>query len=485
MLNRIFAVFLLLNAFGLTVITNAQTCDDFETGDDYYLHGEELYADGFLTDAIEAYNCALEFNPADLYAFNSRGLSYFYLDEYELALADFEAIIALDDTASYAWNNRALVHYYYGELDLALEGFTQAIDLGDDDLIPLDNRALTYYYQGEYFLAEADLYRALEIDPTYKDAYLSLAWVYEGMNFGEQHGMFAEWIRLNTTDTREVNLSGSVEDEVYDMAEGAVYRLNFSGSAGQAIRVSARANDSVDVDPLLVLLDGEGMAIASDDDSGVNLDAVISGFALPEDGDYTLLLSYAGSGETGEITVSADLGEEGGIAVANSFATFNLFVNELATVYTTAGDRLNVRSGPGLAFEVIAQLEAGTLVTLIEGPKKEDGYAWWRIRDDAGNDGWSVERVDDEQTLQLALLVGEDAIVTTGGDKLNVRAGAGSSNELVFQLDDGARVTLLDAPEVAGGFRWWHIQAEDGQEGWTIDRFEGDRMLIPAKEVDS
>jgi len=483
-LKRVFVMFLMLNMLWVTFIVDAQACDEFETATDFAESARVLLDEGFIADAIEAFTCAIELAPDDLDILNERGLVYYETEQYDDAFADFEQILARDDSLYYAWNNRANIYHYRGEIDLALADYTKSIDLYDLDPIPYANRANVYYQQGEYFLAESDLYRALDIDPTYKSAYLSLAWVYTGMNVGnEEHGMFAEWIRLNTTDTEERTLSGSIESEVFDMAEGLLYRLTFTGIAGQTIRISARANSSQDVDPLLVLLDDSGLPIASDDDSGVNLDAVISGFVLPSDGDYTLLLSYADFGSTGEITLSVDLGEAGGIDITNSFATFNLFVDELATVFTTAGDRLNVRSGPGLEFEILTKLDAGTLVTLIEGPKKVDGYAWWRIRDDAGNEGWAVERVDEEQTLQLALLVGEDAIVTTGGDKLNVRTGAGSNNDLAFQLDDGARVTLLDTPEVVGGFQWWHIRTEDGQEGWTIDRFDGDRMLIPAKEI--
>ena len=484
MLKHIFVVLLMLNMLWVSWIIEAQDCNEFTTANDFVLSAEDQLDKGFINEAIGAYSCALDLAPDDLDILNARGIAYYDSEQYEDALTDFEQILSLDSSYSYAWNNRANIYFYRGNLDLALAGYTESINLDDSDPIVWNNRASVYYQQGDYFSAEADLYQVLNIDPTYKEAYLSLGSVLAAMNFGEQHGMYAEWIRLNTIETIDRALTGSIESEVFDMAEGLLYKFTFNGSAGQIIRVSARANSSQDVDPLLVLLIGEGMAIASDDDSGVNLDAVISGFTLREDEKYTLLLSYAGAGETGEITLSIDLGEEGGIDIANSFASFNLIVNELATVFTTAGDRLNLRSGPGLEFEILSKLDAGMLVTLIEGPKKVGAYAWWLIRDEAGNEGWAVERVDEEQTLQMALIVGEDAIVTTGGDKLNVRTGAGSGNDLAFQLDEGARVTLLDAPEVVNGFQWWHIRTEDGQEGWTIDRFEGDRMLIPAKEVE-
>ena len=46
------------------------------------------------------------------------------------------------------------------------------------------------------------------------------------------------------------------------------------------------------------------------------------------------------------------------------------------------------------------------------------------------------------------------------------------------------RVTLLEAPVIADGFRWWKIRTTDAQEGFTIDRFGGERMLTPAREFE-
>lgn len=490
MLKRWVMLLMMVMSATISVVVHAQTCDEFDSASDYADHGDELTEAGSLEGAIAAYTCAIELNPESLHYLNSRGIAYNDAGEFDKAIADYEQILEIDPTYSYAWNNRANIYFDRGDTDLALEGYTKSIEYhpdGDDEnfSISYQNRASVYYEQGDYAKAETDLLKAIEYNPDDKSSYLSLAWVYTLLNdAGGQHLQFYNWIQLNATDTSDISLTGSIQDEVYEMSQGKLYRMMFTGTAGQIINISARANPDQDADPLLVLLDPNGIPIASDDDSGVNLDAVISHLELPTDGQYTILLNHAGGGATGDVLVSVDIGDIDGVAVANSFATFNLFVGELAEVFTTGGDRLNLRSGPGLDFEIVTKLEAGTLVNMLEGPRKAEGYAWWRVRDDDGNEGWAVERVEEEQTLQLALLIGEDAIVTTGGDKLNVRTGAGTGNELAFQLDDGVRVTLVEAPQTVDGFQWWHIRTEDGQEGWTIDRFDGDRMLIPAKEVE-
>ena len=485
MLKRLIIVL----SVGLMVVPSvivAQACDSYTTAIEAYSAGVDAYDAGVLTESIEATTCAIELEPTNADYWYWRGWYANQIGDRVSALADYTEVIELDPQHQYAWNSRGIIYYYRGEFDLALADYTEAIEHSPDPSVEYFNRSLIHYERGDYQVAIDDLQTALGINAEDEDIYLMLAITYTRLNDeGQQHVYFGEWINLITTETFEETLTGSVDGEVYAMVEGRVYRLAFDGTEGQVVSVSAKADASSDVDPLIVILDADGNAINSDDDSGVNLDAVISNFALPEDGTYTLLVSHAGGGSTGDVTLTVDLGAEGGVEITERFATFELFGGEMAEVYTTGGDRLNARSGPGLDFEVVTQFEAGTLVTLFEGPRKVDGYAWWRVGDDAGNTGWAVERVDEEQTLQLALLVGADAVVTTGGDKLNVRSGAGTGNELAFQLDEGARVTLLEVPQVVDGFRWWKIQTVDGQEGWTIDRFDGDRMLIPAKEVDA
>jgi Bacterial SH3 domain len=81
-----------------------------------------------------------------------------------------------------------------------------------------------------------------------------------------------------------------------------------------------------------------------------------------------------------------------------------LTVGKLAIVNTTQGDKLRVRSGPGRSFAVVAMLDKGTLVTLLEGPRDADGLTWWRIRAPSGAEGWVVESVEDNgQRIQTLL----------------------------------------------------------------------------------
>jgi len=58
-----------------------------------------------------------------------------------------------------------------------------------------------------------------------------------------------------------------------------------------------------------------------------------------------------------------------------------------ATVNTTQGDRLRMRTGPDTSFDVMVSLPSGTVVTLLEGAPA-DGLTWWRVRTQVNGEGW-------------------------------------------------------------------------------------------------
>jgi hypothetical protein len=69
-------------------------------------------------------------------------------------------------------------------------------------------------------------------------------------------------------------------------------------------------------------------------------------------------------------------------------------------------------------------------------------------------------------------------VVTTEGDMLNVRSGAGRGFSLLYQFADGTMVTILEGPISADGFTWWRVRADDGREGWVVDYADGVATLV-------
>ncbi len=62
----------------------------------------------------------------------------------------------------------------------------------------------------------------------------------------------------------------------------------------------------------------------------------------------------------------------------------------LVAVTGTQGSGLNLRAEPGTGGQVIVNASEGTILTVVEGPQEADGYIWWKLRTDAGQEGWGA-----------------------------------------------------------------------------------------------
>jgi tetratricopeptide (TPR) repeat protein len=111
---------------------------------------------------------------------------------------------------------------------------------------------------------------------------------------------FFQWLTLIEQRRLEADPLALGDTVAVEMNEGWTYRIPFEARAGQEIVITAA---SLQVDPLVVLLDTGGVPIASDDDSGGGLDAAISGFNVPDHGTYTIVLGHARGGSSGSVTV--------------------------------------------------------------------------------------------------------------------------------------------------------------------------------------
>lgn len=96
---------------------------------------------------------------------------------------------------------------------------------------------------------------------------------------------------------------------------------------------------------------------------------------------------------------------------------------------------------------------------------------------------WQLgEPLDAILTTARDLEVNSMAMVTLAfnDDQLNVRAGAGTDNDIVARLDAGTLVTIIGGPQTVGELRWWQVELADGTTGWTVDGVEGEVTLRPA-----
>lgn len=518
MRKTLFLMLLLMALLGGQLLVTAQSCTDFNNAADYYNRADSAYDQRLFEDVITDMTCAIQLAPNEARYYNMRGNAYYRLKQYPPAREDYDKTLELDPQAYYVYNNLANLYYVIGDYDKSLEYYTLSLDSRSNTgslEISYTNRGSLYLEIYEYEKARADFVKALEYNSNYDYAHLGLATLYQQQ--GEQSDAataYYRWVQIIEENPRTPAYTANRSYEVR-IVTGDTNYISLPLQAGDELSVSANETDKNQrVDPLLVLIDPSGQAIVADDDSGINFNAVINNYVASTSGEYTLILTHSGghylAGVDGLVNFSIQVRRDGTVTelptptpvaatsataptatpeastelTAGTFASYRLFPNVLAEVTTTEGDRLNLRSGPGLTFDILAKLNDGTIVRLIEGPRKEEGLQWWRVRTQDGQEGWAVERVDEEQTLVMALLVGEDAIVVTEDERLNVRESAGRGATRLFQLVDGDRITLLEVPQFADGYRWWKVRTQDGREGWLVDQIEGVRTIVPAKERD-
>lgn len=115
---------------------------------------------------------------------------------------------------------------------------------------------------------------------------------------------------------------------------------------------------------------------------------------------------------------------------------------------------LNLRDGPGVEYDVIAVLPAGTVVTVLDGP-----LAGWYFVTDGEIEGWASG----------VYLEGDAGTVTLG--TLNLRDGPGFDYDIIAELPDGTPVELLGDAAEADGFIWVLVSVPGVGTGWVAEDY--------------
>jgi hypothetical protein len=84
-----------------------------------------------------------------------------------------------------------------------------------------------------------------------------------------------------------------------EISSNSPYGLwSFEGQAGDIVTISMTASQASELDPTLTLIGPDGAVLIYDDDSGSNLNALISSYRLPADGTYLIVgQPYSGRGQ--------------------------------------------------------------------------------------------------------------------------------------------------------------------------------------------
>jgi len=230
---------------------------------------------------------------------------YVRANQVQLALMDYQRAIDTDPEYALAYRNRAVLYAIIGAPQLAIEDYSSAIDIEPDHLESYLRRSQVYRQFGDLEAALMDLTQAINIDPAHAETYILRGHVYGEMgDVIRQAQDYAAWVENIESAAVDLDPMPSRLARVYEMAQGIVYRIPVEAIAGQRLSVIASSRS---VDPIVILLDPQGNPIAADDDGGQGLSSYLREAPLPEDGEYTILVSHARGGWAGRVAIAIDL----------------------------------------------------------------------------------------------------------------------------------------------------------------------------------
>jgi len=203
-------------------------------------------------------------------------------------------------------------------------------------------------------------------------------------------------------------------------------------------------------------------------------------------------------GETLEPTATS-LATEAPSPAATPSSAVTLIVPTRALI---TGDGLQVRVGPGTAYEVRTSLAEGDEVNVLGRDEMGD---WVKVGLDSGAEGWvAAEFVDVGDNLKAVPVITPEPIATptteltptampsptvppeataaptpvptvtvpiasrTTGGGLRMRSGPGTDYEVLTFLAEGQEVNVLGRDETG---EWLKISLDSGEEGWVAAEF--------------
>jgi tetratricopeptide (TPR) repeat protein len=254
-------------------------------------------------------------NPTFSPAYYARAQGHLGLNDLESALSDVDRAIDIavtTETPSFnatLYSLRAEIDRQRQNLDEALEDYSMSIAL-EPTVEALANRGLLYFSQSDFPHALTDFSDAVDMDASNPVLYLYRGLVNSGLAdvqaAGSDYLSFLGLVQTNSIDRDAIETGQQVSLQV---DRGTVYHIPFTAKAGQYASALAVASAG-SVDPLMVLLDPDGGALAGDDDGGGNTAALILNYEIPEDGEYSLVIGHSLGGFSGTIALQIQVSDE-------------------------------------------------------------------------------------------------------------------------------------------------------------------------------
>jgi tetratricopeptide (TPR) repeat protein len=116
-------------------VSYAQVDCSSDSAQGFYRRAQALEETSEWREIVDLMDCAIELDATEAEYFNLRGNAYYYLKEYDLALADFEQALVVNPEANYVLNNIANVYADLGDTDLAIEYYQRSIDAAPEGAV--------------------------------------------------------------------------------------------------------------------------------------------------------------------------------------------------------------------------------------------------------------------------------------------------------------------------------------------------------------
>jgi tetratricopeptide (TPR) repeat protein len=182
--------------------------------------------------AIADYTAALALNPGYVFAYYNRANSHHEKRDFERAIDDYTQAIRINPKLAQAYNNRGTVYGDLNDFDRAIPDYDTAIRLDPKYAAAYNNRGVAWKNKGRYDRAIADYDAAIRLDPTYASAYSNRGVAYRSK--GDTDRALAEYekaLRLAPGDPEIYNNrgvsfgdSGDLQRAIADYSEAL--RLN-------------------------------------------------------------------------------------------------------------------------------------------------------------------------------------------------------------------------------------------------------------------
>jgi tetratricopeptide (TPR) repeat protein len=145
-----------------------------DLADAYLMRAKALVADNQTERSFRDFSQTIEMRPNDPQPLIERGMAYFEMKDYQAAIGDATAALALDTNLAKAYNLRGTAVRNMGNLQGALADFDRAVNLAPNESNYFE-RGTTYQMLGEHQLAIADFTEMIEFRPDTAAGYFARA----------------------------------------------------------------------------------------------------------------------------------------------------------------------------------------------------------------------------------------------------------------------------------------------------------------------